>query len=90
MFSNLKIRALLLSLTFLCLFSYEGECNPKSNHLDNNHFENFDVEGLGRDDSRSSIEYKRSFCGGYSLRIIVADSNKVMNKILKEIPNLVE
>jgi hypothetical protein len=80
----------LLSIIFLFLFSYEGECNPKSNNLDNNHFENFDIEGLGRDDSRSSIEYKRSFCGGYSLRIIVADSNKVMNKILKEIPNLVE
>ena len=45
----------LLSFTLLFLFNYEGECNPKSNHLDNNHFENFDIEGLGRDDSRSSI-----------------------------------
>ena len=88
----MKIKPLtfLLSLTFLFLFSYEGECNPKSNHLDNNHFENFDVEGLGRDDSRSSIEYTRSFCGDYSLRIIVANSNEVMNKILKETPNLSE
>ena len=85
---NIKAYTFLLSLTFLFLFSYEGECNPKSNHLDNNHFENFDVEGLGRDDSRSSIEYKRTFCGEYSLRVIVASSNKVMNKILKETPNL--
>jgi len=87
---KIKPFTFLLSLTFLFLFSYEGECNPKSNHSDNNHFENFDVEGLGRDDSRSSIEYTRSFCGDYSLRIIVADSNEVMNKILKETPNLSE
>ena len=80
----------LLPFTLLFLFNYEGECNPKSNHLDNNHFENFDIEGLGRDDSRSSIKYTRSFCGEYSLRIIVAGSNKVMNKILKETPNLSE
>jgi hypothetical protein len=78
----------LLALTFLFLFNYEGECNSKLNHLDNNHFENFDIEGLGRDDSRSSIEYKRTFCGDYSLRVIVASSNKVMNKILKETLNL--
>tara|TARA_B100000029_G_scaffold366811_1_gene360190 strand:+ start:338 stop:553 length:216 start_codon:yes stop_codon:yes gene_type:complete len=38
----------LLSLTFLFLFGYKGECNSKSNQLDNNHFENFDVEGLDK------------------------------------------
>ena len=78
----------LLSLTFLLLFGYEAESKSELNHLDNNKFSNFDVEGLGRDDSRNSIEYTRSFCRDYSLRIIVADSNEVMHKILKETPNL--
>jgi hypothetical protein len=81
----------LLSLTFLFLFSYGGECNSKTSHLNNNnYFSSFEVEGLGRNDSRHLIEYERSFCGQYSMRVIVADSKKVMNTILKETPNLTE
>ena len=52
----------LLSLTFLFLFSYGGECNSKTSHLNNNnYFSSFEVEGLGRNDSRHLIEYERSF-----------------------------
>ena len=54
----------LLSLTFLFLFSYGGECNSKTSHLNNNnYFSSFEIEGLGRNDSRHLIEYERSFCG---------------------------
>jgi hypothetical protein len=81
----------LLSLSFLFLFSYEGECNSKLTHVDNkNDFSSFEVEGLSRNDSRHFIEYKRSFCGQYSIRVIVADSNNVMSTILNKTPKLNE
>jgi hypothetical protein len=54
----------------------------------NKSFSNFDVQGLDRDDERHSVEYKRSFCGQYSMRIISADSNEVMDKILSKTSNL--
>ena len=79
----------LLSLTFLFLFGHEGVCNSKSTHLENNnYFSNFEVEGLGRNDSRHFIKYERSFCGQYSMKVIVADSNKFMDVTLNNIPNL--
>ena len=77
----------LLALTFL--FSYEGVCDSKTINPENDKsFSNFDVEGLLRDDERHSIEYKRSFCGQYSMRIVSADSNEVMDKILSKTSNL--
>ena len=56
----------------------------------NESISNFDVEGLMRDDERLSIEHKRSFCRQYSLRIINASNNEVMDKILSETPSIDE
>ena len=61
-----------------------------SSKVANGNFSNFDVEGLMRDDERLFIEYKRSFCRQYSLRIINASNNDVMNKILSETPSIDE
>jgi len=79
----------LLALTFLFLFSDERVGLSKTINPENDKsFSNFDVEGLLRDDERHSVEYKRSFCGQYSMRIISADSNEVMDKILSKTSNL--
>ena len=73
----------LLALTFLFLFSDERVGLSKTINPENDKsFSTFDVEGLMRDDVRHSIEYKRSFCGQYSMRVVVTDSNLVMDKIL--------
>ena len=56
----------------------------------NESISNFDVEGLMRDDERLSIEHKRSFCRQYSLRIINAINNDVMDKILSETTSIDE
>jgi hypothetical protein len=80
----------LLSITFLFLFSGSvyGD-DSKATHLDNNnYFSSFGVEGLSRNDSRHFIVYERSFCGQYSMKVIVADSNKFMDVTLNNIPNL--
>ncbi len=85
-----KLLRSLLSLTLLIFFSYEGACASKEIHPANDKkFSNFDVEGLLDNDSRHFIEYKRPFCGQYSMRIIVADSNEVMGTILEETANLI-
>jgi hypothetical protein len=80
----------LLSLTFLFFFDGTSFCNnSKSTHLENNnYFSSFGVEGLSRNDSRHFIVYERSFCGQYSMKVIVADSNKFMDVTLNNIPNL--
>ena len=80
----------LLALTFL--FSYEGVCDSKTIHpYNDNEFSNFDIQGLTSvGGSEHFIEYKRSFCGQYSMRIIRADNNEVMDTILAETSNLIE
>ena len=81
----------LLALTFL--FSYEGVCESKTIHpYNDNEFSSvFDVRELTSvGGSEHFIEYKRSFCGQYSMRIIRADNNEVMDTILAETSNLIE
>jgi hypothetical protein len=71
------------------VFSFGAKTTPRITQLDNNNnFSSFEVEELGRNDSRHFIEYERSFCGQYSMKVIVTDSNRFMDTTLKVIPNL--